>query len=171
MKYGPIICDPNSEEARKLIGKVVCVSDSFNELSMNMGGEIGLLFKIDDDPISTTPFVIDMNGSNLFKNHESFTFIREVIEEKPKYRPYKDTEEMIKDFKNRFCKHTTIPQYSLPLIWIENRNVRFRFLVSTFGSDAVHVEGSEVYSWLSMENLFRYMNYLDGSPVGKEVTQ
>ena len=157
MKYGPIICDPTSEEAKALVGKMVVFSSKYIFIDKHSDiANRGILEQTDSDGF------YDVRGY-------SFTFIREIIEEEPKYRPYKDTAEMIDDFKKRFCSHTTIPQYSMPLIWIENRNVRFRFLVSTFGSDAVHVEGSEIYSWLSMENLFRYMNYLDGSPVGKDV--
>lgn len=164
VKYGPIICDPTSEEAKALVGKKVIGSNSFREVSVGDSS----YYTLERFIMGRRPFLLvnDKTKSNL-----AVTFIREVIEEEPQYRPYKDTEEMVEDFKKRFCSHTTIPQYSMPFIWIENRNVRYRFLVSTFGSDAVHVEGSEVYSWLNMENLFRYMNYLDGSPVGKEVEE
>lgn len=166
MKYGPIICDPNSEEARKLIGKVVCVSDSFNELSMNMGGEIGLLFKIDDDPISTTPFVIDMNGSNLFKNHESFTFIREVIEEPPKYRRYKDTNEMVSDYCERFGVAKT--DFAMPIIWVMPKHSTRKILIAVYYDEYVTLE------WVAdraMNELLEGYTYLDGSPVGKEVKE
>ena len=113
------------------------------------------------------PDCLSSNGNALV----GYTFIREVIEEPPKYRPYNDTNEMIEDFKKRFCSNTTIPKHSMPLIWLNNRNIRCRFLVATFGDDSVHLNGNEIYSWMNMRDLFRYMEYLDGSPVGKEVKE
>ena len=159
MKYGNIICDPNSEEAKRLIGKKVIGSDSYKEISTPKNVNTFELARINAD--INYPF---MEGHSTLS--VGYTFIREVIEETPKYRPYKDTAEMIDDFKKRFCSHTTIPQYSMPLIWIKNKLFESRILVTEFYEFSVSISGTT-----SFKKIFDQYTYLDGSPVGKEVKE
>ena len=76
------------------------------------------------------------------------------------YRPYKDTEEMIEDFKKRF--NVEVPQYAMPMIWVEHKRTNFRFFVSEFGVQVVAFCGVS----RGMLELFDNYTYLDGSPCG-----
>lgn len=78
------------------------------------------------------------------------------------YRPYKDCDEMIKDFKQRF--NTVCPPYALPLIWI--KDICAKSLITDFGvqgDDCMVCLGASNYD---MEELFNDFTYLDGSRIG-----
>lgn len=155
MKYGPIICDPDSKEARALIGKKVVGGWDFSTLKNNP--EYYTPTRLSRIGILCSPFVTDC---------DSFFFIREVIEEKPKYRPYESCDEMVEDFKKRFCSHTTIPQFAMPLIWVMPKKcLKPKMLITSYDDELVTLEG--VYN-KSFEELFNYYTYLDGSPIGKK---
>lgn len=76
------------------------------------------------------------------------------------YRPYKDTEEMIADFKKRF--NVKVPQYALPMIWVEHKTTNRQSLISMLNIQKVILFG---LLW-DMERLFDECTYLDGSPCG-----
>lgn len=78
------------------------------------------------------------------------------IKPENKYRPYKDTDEMIEDFKRRAEIATN--KMSLPWIWIKSKKDGYRFLLSVFG--AVAVDG------ITFSDLLDEYTYLDGSPCG-----
>jgi len=80
-----------------------------------------------------------------------------------KYRPYKDTEEMIADWKKRFNKTTAT--YSMPLIWVTNHKVNS--VITDYAKYAVMVSGT----FQSLETLYEECIYLDGSPCGKKETE
>lgn len=82
------------------------------------------------------------------------------IKPEPTYRPYKDTDEMIEDFKKRF--NVEVPPYALPEIWVENKFSKVRRLITGFRVISVDIYDSE---W-SMNELFNRYTYLDGSPCG-----
>lgn len=82
-------------------------------------------------------------------------------------RPYKDTTEMIDDYKTRFG--VNCPPYAMPLIWVKYTN-KYRdgyeqHLVTYFGK-TVCALGETMYD---METLYNEFTYLDGSPIGKMV--
>lgn len=166
MKYGPIICDPTSEEAKRLIGKKVVASDYYTRIS-----EISEL--MDWDPLAPIEGqLIEVSGTTIIPfrvkgsvSECAYTFIREVIEEPPQYRPYVDTTEMAEDFKKRFCSHTTIPQYAMPLIWLTPRGGG-KHLVTDFSCSGELIKCMDGYE--SLDEVFDLYTYLDGSPVGKE---
>ena len=82
------------------------------------------------------------------------------IKPEPTYRPYKDTDEMIADFKKRF--NVEVPSYSMPEIWVKNKGTKVRGFVFEFGFQRVRISGG----LLDMEHLFNTFVYLDGSPCG-----
>lgn len=78
------------------------------------------------------------------------------IKPENKYRPYKDTDEMIEDFKRRAEIATS--EMSLPLIWVKSKADGYRYLLSDFGTASVDAVG--------FSDLFDDYTYLDGSPCG-----
>ena len=82
------------------------------------------------------------------------------VEKEPQYRPYKDTEEMIADYKERF-KVSNVPAFCMPLIWVKIRTLKS--LITEYLNDSVSVNGM-IYS---VGALFVECTYLDGSPCGK----
>ena len=80
----------------------------------------------------------------------------------PKFRPYKNCDEMIEDFKQR--KHFEGFVYYVPMIWVKDENATS--LITDFGVKGDNERvclGAENYD---MEELFNDFKYLDGSPVG-----
>ena len=78
------------------------------------------------------------------------------------YRPYKDTEEMTKDFKKRF--HVDNPNYTMPLIWVKEKVTDISMLITAFGAG-----NNRIYNhnhWINLKELLTYYTYLDGSPCG-----
>ena len=171
MKYGPIICDPKSDEAMDLIGKKVigCNSyyalDKFDGNFTNSGFPNKPGFIIRSGVLTNTfidkycPFILDE------KTATSCTFIREVIEEPPQYRPYKDTEEMIEDFKKRFKDKIITSPVEMPLIWLTPSGGG-KHLVTDFSCSGELIKCMDGYE--SLDVVFDLYTYLDGSPVGKE---
>ena len=76
------------------------------------------------------------------------------------YRPYKDTDEMIVDFKKRFS--VEVPPYAMPTIWVEYKTLKERKLITGFKDKVVVITASV---W-GMDDLFEDYTYLDGSPCG-----
>lgn len=83
------------------------------------------------------------------------------IKPEEKYRPYKNTEEMIEDFKKRFG--VEVPPYAMPMIWVEYKPLKERKLITGF-KDKVVVIAASVWG---IDDLFEDYTYLDGSPCGK----
>lgn len=86
------------------------------------------------------------------------------VKKEPKYRPYKDTDEMIADWKERFGAKDW-PLHSMPLIWLMWDGTPF--IITSFKKERVDV-GSYTKT---MQAIFSFFTYLDGSPCGKEVTE
>lgn len=83
---------------------------------------------------------------------------------KKEYRPYESSAEMIVDFIDRF--KVNCPSYCEPLIWVKTKSNDARFLITGFGKK-VSVDGVTY----SLDELFKYYAYLDGSPVGMEAKE
>lgn len=99
---------------------------------------------------------LDEDGTPLAYN--LFYLVSEP--EEKKYRPYKDTEEMIEDFKERY--NSRFDGHSqMPFIWVKDWGEKD--LITTFGEDWVDT-GSDIYH---LNDLFEKFTYLDGSPCGK----
>lgn len=155
MKYGPIICNPNSEEAKRLVGKKIVGCWSYNTLD-NMSDELieKTLLRIG---CSVNPFVVD---------DTKFTFIREVIDDSPKYRPYETVDELVADWKAKASTRFVSHDLRMPPIWV--KKTLERWMITGFDKDG----GCNVfigYYWVTLEELFEKFTYLDGTPCGKEV--
>lgn len=92
-----------------------------------------------------------------------FYFIDE--QEEKKLRPYKDTDEMVEDFKKRF--NVCVQPYEMPLIWIKLKDTDKKYLVVRFASSLTICHNVEVYA-PTLEDLVEGYTYLDGSPCGIE---
>jgi hypothetical protein len=85
------------------------------------------------------------------------------VKKEPKYRPYKDTDEMIADYKERFSV-SNVPAFCMPLIWIMDKSIPLITLITDFAEGCVRLHNVPH----TMEELFDEFTYLDGSPCGKE---
>lgn len=116
----------------------------------------------DDDYIAR--FVIRNEGS-----YDLFYLVEEPQEEKlEKFRPYKDTDEMI----DHFCRHfELIPQvHCPPLIWIKAKGVpESKYLITRFSEyDKVTITFERNVYTTNLRLLSEDFTYLDGSPCGIE---
>lgn len=84
--------------------------------------------------------------------------IFKMVNKKPQYRPYKDTDEMIADFKERF--NVKVPPYAMPMIWVTDGAV-CSLITDIFPEEVLIYCDKE-----SMKDLFEDCTYLDGSPCG-----
>ena len=92
-----------------------------------------------------------------------FYFIEE--QEEKKFHPYRDSDEMVEDFKKRF--NVKVPPYEMPLIWIKMKDTDKKYLVVRFASTLTICHNDEVYT-PTFEYLVKGYTYLDGSPCGIE---
>lgn len=92
-----------------------------------------------------------------------FYFIEE--QEDKKLRPYRDSDEMVEDFKKRFNEN--VPPYAMPLIWIKTKGADKKYLIVRFASAVTVCYNVEVYT-ITLEDLVKGYIYLDGSPCGIE---
>lgn len=121
------------------------------------------------DKVPPTELRRIFNGENTakcFRESSEIDYLYFYLVEKPKekkYRPYKDTDEMIADFLERYNSYSgnankENPMYN-PLIWIKDKAIGVEELITqSFGDSA---------NGRSMEQLFKEFTYLDGSPCGK----
>ena len=79
------------------------------------------------------------------------------------YHPYKNTDELIKDFKNQF--YSTPQESSIPLIWIKNKNNQ-KFLIMSFDTNGVSFASGHIVHKISLSTLFKKYTYLDNTPCG-----
>ena len=76
------------------------------------------------------------------------------------FRPYKDTDEMIRDWYDR--RHEVLFDTIMPLIWVKNKEDKLKLSVISFSKDAVFTSEG----WVDMQELFDDYEYLDGSKIG-----
>lgn len=89
------------------------------------------------------------------------------IKQEVTYRPYKNTEEMIADFKKRF--NVEVPLYAMPTIWVGLKgDSDFAMLITEFGYSSVWC--SVIQEGIPLWKLFEDYVYLDGSPCGMKET-
>ncbi len=93
----------------------------------------------------------------------SLAYLVERAEEK-KWRPYKDCDEMIKDYKKRF--NADCPEHELPLIWVQDKSSKEKCFITDFYNYTTVGMSDGYYRFLS--ELFNQFTYLDGSPCGVE---
>ena len=82
-----------------------------------------------------------------------------------KFRPYKDTEEMLDDFCERF--HVKRTDFGEPFIWIQSKISFVKYLVEVITDSSV----CTLKISIGMTDLFKKYTYKDGSPCGKEIKE
>lgn len=87
------------------------------------------------------------------------------IKPEKKYRPYKNANEMIADWKKRFSLGDW-PSISMPLIWVRFKDANAPYLVCGYLSSSVAIGVARP----SFSELLDDYTYLDGSPCGKEIS-
>ena len=76
-------------------------------------------------------------------------------------RPYTNTKEMVVDFKKRF----DITNENTPLIWVQDDNLNKYLIVRITEQEvSIFLEGN--MRSISLNSLFNYYYYEDGSPCG-----
>lgn len=117
--------------------------------------------------------ILDESDKFRFKSEvtgELFNLFYLVEEPQEKtFRPYKDTDEMIEDFKKRYNSYggwsgKDNPMYC-PLIWVQNVCGQRR-LVTCLNGNTVHISGQK--KDFTLEEFADTYFYLDGSPCGIE---
>ena len=106
-------------------------------------------------------FLADYNGNEVSWN--LFYLVEEPKEKK--LRPYRDSDEMVEDFKKRF--NVKVQPYEMPLIWIKIKDTDKKYLVVRFASSLTICINVDVYA-PTLEELVECYTYLDGSPCGIE---
>ena len=98
------------------------------------------------------------------KNNAEFSILAYLVEraEEKKYRPYKDTAEMLADYKKRF--YIDCPNYEMLLIWLRIKINLAEYLVTSFCGEKIEISDSYEY----LEDVLRRFTYIDGSPCGVE---
>lgn len=99
------------------------------------------------------------------KNGDTYTLFYLVEDRKEELRPYKNTDEMVEDFKERF--NVNVPPYAMPLVWVKMKDSDRKYLIVRFSSDLTICHNVEVHT-LTFEDLVEGYTYLDGSPCGIE---
>lgn len=147
MTYGEILDFRTKDKA--VVGKKYVYNNIFYKIANSPETcFIGVLERVRED--EGLPFV--------FQDDYNHQFIREIIVE-PKYRPYKDTDEMISDWKERFGAKDW-PSHSMPLIWLMCGETRS--FVTDYLPHLVYAFSTS----LTMQDIYEDYTYLDGSPCG-----
>lgn len=106
---------------------------------------------------------------------KAFFYLVEEFTEK-KFRPYKDTDEMIEDFKRRYNSYSgwsgkNNPMYT-PMIWLKSKATGFRHLVTDYSdNDCGHCNKTCIWIGtlpIKFKKLHEDYTYLDGTPCGIE---
>lgn len=100
-----------------------------------------------------------------FRLKDNYSLFYLVEDRKEEFRPYKDTDEMVEDFQERF--NVNVPPYAMPLIWVKMKDSDRKYLIVRFSSDLTICHNVEVYT-PTLEDLVEGYTYLDGSPCGIE---
>lgn len=100
---------------------------------------------------------------------KAFFYLVEEPKEK-KFHPYKDTDEMIEDFKRRYSSYggwsgNDNPMYN-PMIWVKSKRTGNQRLITVLNSDNNCVRLSSIS--VELRELFEDYVYLDGTPCGIE---
>ena len=85
---------------------------------------------------------------------------------KSHYRPFKDTDELIKVWKEKSKQVHSEYSLTMPYIWVRRKEANSKGQLITEFDDELHVSmGKEGYN---MTDLFVHFTFLDGSPCGVE---
>ena len=107
-------------------------------------------------------YIHDDNWFNCSEPKWNWDIYDYRVKEESKYRPYKDTEEMINDFCERFGVKRT--NFGEPFIWIINKTCK-RLIIS-YDVGSIYVQYCSEIENVTMQDLLDTFTYLDGSVCG-----
>lgn len=117
--------------------------------------------------LSTIDEIYDENCQSRFlvEGYDYVYSLAYLVERKGEkhFRPYKDTDEMIIDFCNRFVKRT-LDASEFPMIWVKNKDSGYKYLISAFAEKTI----TYLYHISNLVDVFENFTYLDNSPCGVE---
>lgn len=83
--------------------------------------------------------------------------------EEPKYRPYKDIDELLKDWAEKTHNvPANMEQLVRPLIWVKAKDTGTERLITDYNRQV------ELVNYITFDSLFKEYTFLDGSPCGKK---
>lgn len=112
--------------------------------------------------------------SNCLMNEVCSEKVKELYNDAPcpyfktekKYRPFRDTDELIKVWCNKCPAHNHRERgLTMPLIWVRHKEVGSKSLITDFVDDVAVIVGTEGNG---LQELFYKYTFLDGSPCGVE---
>ncbi len=140
------------------------IKDLKEIVEQEYSGWYGEIEKIRNDSYSDR-FDIKDNGS-----YALFYLVEEPKEKK--YRPYKNANEMIEDFKRRYNSYSSCSEkdnpMSHPMIFIKNNKTGFYHLLTDYHPDEFYNCVWFGESRIGFESLYKNYIYLDGTPCGIE---
>lgn len=132
----------------------------------------GLKNNMEDGKIFTIRKIWGENRFSRFQAEDGANYALFYLVEEPKkeiYRAYKNTDEMIEDYKERTRAYGATPfecpMFNLP-IWVKAKERTAKSLIYVFYPRSVYVGDEEE---MPLDKLFEYYTYLDGSPCGKKI--
>jgi phosphoribosylformylglycinamidine (FGAM) synthase-like enzyme len=144
------------------VGSIGCFANDLQTLSEKVNGD--LVHKVTEiKPItSERRFVSDFNSKCV-----SDCSLFYLVEEPTKYHPYKNTDEMIKDFEERYSSYPNFdsrknPLITISLLYIKHKEQKSKHLITDYFDTRVQLSDDN----LSLEDLFEQYVYLDGSVIG-----
>lgn len=98
----------------------------------------------------------------------NFFYLVKPAPTKPKYRPFKDCNELIETYYKKL-NHKIDTKLELPTIWVQDNKHKIAHSITDYdlgmnSLNCIKVNGD----WEDLEFLFKYCNFLDGSPCGVE---
>lgn len=102
-----------------------------------------------------------------FRKKDGDTYTLFYLAEEPlekKFRPYKDTDEMVEDFMERFYLLPRV--HSLPILWVKSNDRKY--LITRLDNNAVTLCFEKNVFTFDLRMLAEKYTYLDGSPCGIE---
>lgn len=89
------------------------------------------------------------------------------VYEEPKCRPYKDIDELFKDWAEKTHNiPANMEKYVRPLIWIKAKIDGTERLIADYDRKNEHLKSAN--NWISLEYLFNNYTFIDESPCGKK---
>lgn len=153
----------NADELK--VGDKVIVADDYGTLKRNVeDGERAFPLDAVYSEFTKDRFGIKYGEYNTQSYHLAYLVQR--AQEK-KWRAYKDCDEMVEDFKKRYGNaiNADNPMWH-PLIWVKKKRCNSCHLVIDIYKNLRSVILNCVEC--SLEDLFEYCTYMDGSPCGVE---
>lgn len=148
MKFGKVLTYKDIDEAKKIIGKKVVCSDCLKDIEDEEWCSCGILLRLEK--------VDDFNIPFIFHNGTRYQFIREVIDDEPRYEPYDLSDKKVRDsLRGRWYKFEDTDETREKMV------TGFMF--------SPYTEEWWVNGW-DVEGFLKYCHWVDdGTPCGRRV--